>query len=661
MVILQYTMMKNIVWRTIIGFAAIVFALPPSAYAEISLPRLVSDHMVLQRDCKVKIWGWASPGEKVTVKFMANTLSTKTPGTGRWEIVLPAMKAGGPYRMTLKASNTLTINDILIGDVWLCGGQSNMEFKLNKVRDRYAKDISASAGYPIIEFAVKERYGYDKVSDVSGSWQPANPETVLQFTAVGYFFAQSLYDRYKVPIGLLYSAWPGTPAESWISEDGLKNFPRYTEEAKKFKDTAYVQQVLKKDKAVAEQWYANIKLNDQGSIPGKASWASLGTDTTDWKKITFPGYWETQGLANTDGVVWVKKTITVPRSMAGKDLKLSLGLIDDIDTTYFNGEKVGTTDNKYNPRRYSIPARLVKEGLNTITIRIIDNEGTGGLVKGKTDELSYGTTNINLSGSWIYKVGYRSSPLPVQSFTRIYYKPAILYHPMIEPLTSYTIKGAIWYQGEANTGWDKAIEYRKLLPTLIDEWRRAWNQGKFPFLIVQLPNFMKPSDVPQQSGWALLRESQSVIAATTPNCGLAVTIDLGEENDIHPFNKKDVGKRLALVAGRIVYPDSATLSAAPVYQSMRVEGNQIILSFSKTGKGLVVKGDTLKQFAIAGADKHFIWATAKIQGNNIVVSSPGISAPVAVRYAWADNPAGCNLYSADDVPVSPFRTDSWDK
>jgi sialate O-acetylesterase len=653
--------MKNIFGLIIMALAASLFVAPLPASAEISLPRLVSDHMVLQRDSKVRIWGWASPGEKVTVKFMGISLTTTTPGSGRWEIVLPAMKAGGPYSMTLKASNTLTINDILIGDVWLCGGQSNMEFKLNKVRDRYAKDISTAANYPIREFAVKEKYGYDKVSDVSGSWQTANPETVLQFTAVGYFFAQSLYERYKVPIGLLYSAWPGTPAESWISEEGLKSFPRYTEEAKKFRDTAYAQQVLRKDKAVADQWYANIRLNDQGAIPGKASWASLNTDTTDWKSIRFPGYWETQGLATTDGVVWVKKTITVPKSMTGKELKLSLGLIDDIDTTYFNGEKVGTTDNKYNPRRYVIPARLVKEGLNTITIRIIDNEGTGGIVKGKIDELSDGKTSIDLSGNWIYKIGYQSSPLPVQSFTRIYYKPAILYHPMIEPLTSYTIKGAIWYQGEANTGWDKAIEYRKLLPTMIDEWRRAWNQGNFPFLIVQLPNFMKPSDAPQQSGWALLRESQSVIAANIPNCGLAVIIDLGEENDIHPSNKKDVGKRLALSAEKVAYPDSGTISPTPIYRSMRIDGNKIILSFNKTGKGLVAKGGTLKQFAIAGADKHFVWGTAEIQGSTIVVSAPDIPAPVAVRYAWADNPIGCNLYSAEDVPVSPFRTDDWNK
>ena len=643
-------------------YTGLVILLPLFSQADVSLPRLVSDNMVLQRNSKLNIWGWASPGEKIAVEFNRYKLHTTTDANGKWQLVLPEMKAGGPFAMTIKGNNTLVVNNILIGEVWLCGGQSNMEFKLNKVRDRYAQDIANSGKYPIREFAVKEKYGFDKVVDVEGSWKMADPLNVLQFTAVGYFFAKHLYDQYKVPVGLIYSSWPGTPAESWISEEVLKkDFPHYAEVIKQYKDTAYVNEVLKKDRTVADEWYAATKLNDKGTASRQASWANPAADTAGWKNIRFPGYWETQGLSNIDGVVWIKKTINIPSSMAGKDLQLHLGLIDDIDTTYFNGQRVGYTDNKYNPRRYVIPAKLVKAGLNTLTIRIIDNEGNGGIVPGKTYDITDGETAIDLSGDWLYKIGYAGKPLPVQSFTRIYYKPGILYHTMIEPLTPYTIKGAIWYQGEANTGPSKAIEYRKLLPTMITEWRNAWGQGNFPFLIVQLANFMKPPVLPQESGWAMLRESQLMVAATVPNSGLAVAIDLGEENDIHPPNKKDVGIRLALGAQKVAYHDDKVAFSGPVYKTMEVKGDKVLLAFDHTGKGLTAKAGSLKQFAIAGADKRFVWASAKIEGDKVVVWSKEVPAPVAVRYAWADNPAGCSLYNADGLPASPFRTDDWNK
>ena len=637
----------------------LLFACPFLPYAQVTLPHLVSDSMVLQRNEPVRIWGWASPGENVSVVFKGRQYKAITGIDKKWSVTLPSMKEGGPYDMVIKASNEITIKGILVGEVWLCSGQSNMEFPLSRLREKYSDDIARSANYQVREFDVKERYSFMPQEDVEGSWKPSNPNSLTRFSAVAWFFAQSLYDKYKVPIGLIHSSWPGTPAESWISEKGLKDFPQYIAIANKFRDTAYSNGLLRKDKQVTDNWYNTVNASDKGLME-KGTWASYSNyKKEDWKPITFPGYWEKQGAGNIDGVVWVRKSIQVPASFIGKDVYLEMGMIDDIDTTYIDGVKVGSTNSKYNPRYYKIPAGLLKEGYNTIVIRIIDNEGEGGIIPGRPFRLRSDTSSINLAGQWEYRVGYVSTPLPVQSFTRVYYTPECLYYGMIEPLTPYTIKGAIWYQGESNATQQKAFEYRELLPAMIREWRDKWGEGNFPFLIVQLANYMQPPVQPGESNWAMLRESQSVIAATEPDCGLAVAIDIGEANDIHPLNKKDVGRRLALAAEKVAYHDHRIIYSGPTYQSMSIDGNKVILSFQNTGNGLMAKDGNLKQFAIAGADKKFVWANAAIQGDKVVVWSDSITTPVAVRYAWADNPQGCNLYNKEGLPASPFRTDSW--
>jgi len=634
-----------------------------SLQAQVTLPRLVSDGMVLQRNQPIHLWGWASPGEQVTISFNNQTYIARADNDKNWEMSLPPMKEGGPYTMNIKASNEINLKDILIGDVWLCSGQSNMEYQLYKSKDRYAAEIATSANPMIHEFDVKQRYSFFPVTDIEGGqWKPANPGNVPWFTAVGYFFGRALYDQYKVPIGILHCSWPGSNAEGWISREGLKEYPQYLEQATLFSDTTYANGLLRKDQAVSDAWYKNIRDNDQGIMGNLSVWANNHyTDTADWKLITVPGFWESQGPGNIDGVVWFKKTIDVPAAMAGKDAFLELGIIDDIDTTWFNGQRIGYTNNKYSLRKYKIPASLLQAGKNVITIRIIDNEGNGGVIPGKTYRLvsADGSTSIPVTGEWKFKVGYASQPLPVQSFTRIYYKPTTEFYGMLQPITGYGIKGALWYQGEANASKGRAYEYRKLLPTMIREWRSLFKQGDFPFLIVQLANFMQAPQQPQESNWAMLRESQSVVAATEPNCGLAVAIDIGEANDIHPTNKKEVSRRLALVAEKMAYHDNKVVAAGPTYQSMRVKDNTIILSFTNIGKGLVAKNGALKQFAIAGADKHFVWATARIEGSKVIVSAKEVANPVAVRYAWADNPEGSNLYNEEDLPASPFRTDEW--
>ena len=626
-----------------------VLAMPFMALSQIKLPSLVSDSMVLQRNQNVKIWGWATPGENITVSFRQKTHKAVTGSDKKWAITLPPMKEGGPYDMVIKGSNEITVHNILVGDVWLCSGQSNMEFPMSRVMGKYAEDVARSASLPIREFAVKQRYSFSPVTtDVEGSWKPANPATIGRFSAVGYFLAQSLYDKYKVPIGILHSSWPGTPAESWISEKGLQPFPHYIEIAKQYADSAYSNGLLRKEKQETDEWYRNVNRNNKSIVE------------SNWKQMTIPGYWEQQGEPNLDGIVWIRKKINVPAGFANDKVSLELGLVDDIDSTFINGQFVGYSNNRYLPRKYAIPAGLLKPGENTIRIRILDNGGAGGIAPGKTYRLTNGTASIELSGQWDYQVtSVANAALPAP--TRIFYKPVCLYYGMIEPISWYAIKGAAWYQGEANTGPSKAFEYRSLLPAMIREWRSIWQQGNFPFLIVQLANYMQPKEQPAESGWAMLRESQSVIAATEPNCGLAVAIDIGEANDIHPFDKKNVGIRLALQAEKVAYGDKTVVASGPAYQSMTIKGNKIILSFSDIGAGLVAKNGKLQQFAIAGADKQFVWADAVIEGNKVVVQASGIDKPLAVRYAWADNPQGCNLYNKEGLPASPFRTDNWSK
>jgi sialate O-acetylesterase len=313
---------------------------------------------------------------------------------------------------------------------------------------------------------------------------------------------------------------------------------------------------------------------------------------------------------------------------------------------------VGTTSYQYPPRWYSLPPNVLKAGPNTVVVRVISNIGKGGFVLDKPYQIVCEGGTIDLKGPWLYRLGARMEPLASQTFIR--WKPLGLFNAMLAPLLNYAIKGVIWYQGESNA--ERPIEYRDLFPAVIRDWRAKWNQGDFPFLFVQLPNFMEAKDQPSESNWALLREAQ-LRTLSLPRTGMAVAIDIGEWNDIHPLNKKDVGKRLALAAQKVAYADDKVVYSGPIYQSMKVDGDKIIIAFTNTGSGLVARGEELKTFAIAGSDKRFVWAKAKIENNRVVVWSEMVSNPVAVRYAWADNPEGANLYNAEGLPASPFRTD----
>jgi sialate O-acetylesterase len=525
-----------------------------------------------------------------------------------------------------------------------------MELTMERVKEKYPDIIAAANNPDIRQFVVPDKFDFNNpCTDVaSGNWVSADSKTILEFSAVAYFFAKEIHAQYKVPIGLINSALGGSPAEAWLSEDALKEFPAYYDEAQKFKNIALIAQIENHDREVENNWYSLLHQQDEGI---SHDWKSPSLQDADWKEMAIPGYWANGDLKDINGVVWFRKEIVVPASMVGQPAKLLLGRIVDADSVFINGIFIGTTSYQYPPRRYAVPATVLKEGRNTIVVRVINNAGQGGFVPDKPYTLSVHNEVIDLKGNWKYRLGARMDALPSHTFIR--WKPLGLYNAMIAPLLNYPIKGVIWYQGEANT--NKPDEYGALFKTLITDWRAKWNQGDFPFLYVQLANFMEVKKTPSESNWAALRQAQ-LNTLSVPNTGMAVTIDAGEWNDIHPLNKQVVGQRLALLAKRLAYGDKKVISAGPVYQSMEIKGNKIIIHFSNTGSGLMAKGNTaLTYFSIAGADKKFMWAKAMIKDHQVIVWNDAIAHPVAVRYAWADNPAGANLYSKEGLPASPFE------
>ncbi|PTQ96648.1 sialate O-acetylesterase [Mucilaginibacter yixingensis] len=633
-----------------------------SSKADVRLPQLIGDGMVLQRDVKLKVWGWASPAEHVSVKINGKTANCIAAQDGKWLATLPAMKAGGPYTMTVDGKNHIILKDILIGDVWFCSGQSNMVLPVERVKERYPEEV-ASANYPQIR-----NFFIPTASDVRGQhadlppgkWRPTNPKTVLEFGAASYFFAKQLYLKYHVPIGIINSSVGGTPIQAWIGADGFKSLSGYQKRLDQFKDSSFMNRVTRaRRQADASHTQATDPDPDKG-LSGGVKWYAPGFIPQNWHKFWLPGYWADQGVRGLNGVVWFRKEVNIPESMVGQAAKLFMGRIVDADETYVNGQKVGNTTYQYPPRRYDIPAGLLKAGKNVIVIRLTNTIGKGGFVPDKRYELTDGKTSIDLRGDWLYQVGQVLSPFrAMENIDRdavfsAQNEPTGLYNTMVAPAINYAVKGMVWYQGESNPG---TPDYHELLTTLITSWRADWRQGNVPFLIVQLPNFGDAQYSPSESQWAQIREAE-LQSLALPNTGLAVTIDAGEWNDVHPVNKEDVGDRLALAAEKIAYGDTKVVASGPIFQSAQVQDHQIVLSFNSVGGGLIAKGgEPLTQFAIAGEDKKFVWADARIDGDKVIVSSARIDHPLYARYAWADNPDGANLYNQEGLPASPFRTD----
>jgi len=620
----------------------LIFSTSP-AFADIKLPQLISDHMVLQRDIKLKIWGWASPKEKISVDFNGKKEKTVTDVNGKWLLELPAMKAGGPYKMVLKGNNQITLSDIYIGDVWFASGQSNMVLPMERLKERYPDEVANDNFPQIRNFFVPT---YANVSIISedlppGEWKPAVGDNILGFGGTTYFFAKMLYQKYKVPIGIINSSVGGVPIEAWMSAEAFKELPEYSDKIKNFRDTVYMSDMLKKQKANSTPPINLIQPEADKGVSGPIKWTDPDYVPENWHKFWLPGYWADQGVKDLNGILYFRKEIEVPASMTGVPAKLFVGRIIDSDSTFVNGEFVGNITYQYPPRRYNVPAGLLKPGKNTIVVKVTSTSGKGGFVPDKNYSLNANDQRIDLRGDWIYQVGQvqpkvnidnsinRSAPFIAQN------EPTGLYNTMAAPAINYRIKGFLWYQGETNSSRPK--EYAKLLSTLITDWRNKWGEGNIPFIYAQLPNFMEVNYSPSESDWAQLRKSQ-LKALSIPNTGMSVGIDAGEWNDIHPLNKKDIGERLALWAEYLAYGAKDIVHSGPIYQSYKIEGNKIILSFSGIGSGLMIKGGgDLYYFAIAGADKRYVWAKAAIEDDKVIVWNNDIQNPKYVRYAWADN------------------------
>ncbi|VAX24387.1 Sialic acid-specific 9-O-acetylesterase, partial [hydrothermal vent metagenome] len=600
---------------------------PPAK--DITLVPLFTDNMVLQQKQDIPIWGKAEPGGEVLVTLNKQEKKGIVDDEGNWKVSLAPVPAGGPYELVISGEKTHRIKNVMVGEVWVCSGQSNMEMPLAGwgIINNYKKEI-ANANYPNIRLLVVEKKAANTPQEKfnSDGWKECSSESIPEFSAVAYFFGRYLHGELNVPIGLIETAWGGTVAEAWTSGPALKKFPEFKDIVEKIaadKSTDEEREIATKKMIAA--WPDKIEeiLVNSGTFNHGFQKADYNTDK--WKTMKLPTTWEETGL-DYDGVVWFSKEVKVPKSWEGKDLVLTLGKINDYDITWFNGKRVGRGTDVADFRVYKIPGNIVKAGENKITVQVLDIGNHGGLY-GPANRMKLSTKDksISLVGNWKYKVDpikIDINKLPVKpSLNFSPNRPSVLYNGMINPLLPYGIRGAIWYQGESNAG--RALQYRSLFKSLINDWRKAWGEGDFPFLFVQLANFMKRYDEPVDESWSYLREAQTM-ALQLPNTGMAVTIDIGNAIDIHPKNKQDVGKRLALIALAKVYGKNIPYSG-PMYKSMKIEGDKIILQFDNTNKGLKTKGDKkLKGFAIGGKDKKFVWAKAKIEGNEVVVSNSKI-------------------------------------
>lgn len=621
--------------------------------AKVSMPGIFTENMVLQRDQAVKVWGWADAGEKIEVTFNGQKLKTKANKQGKWTVQLKPMAFGGPYVMNIKGkNNTISLDNILIGDIWLCSGQSNMEWVVSNSANAAEEIINAN--YPLIRsFNVVKDVSISQKDNLEGAWQICSPATVGNFSAVAYFFARNLHQELNVPIGIINSSWGGTDIETWISPSTFSQLPPLFSERYKGKVSIDNFNEFVEKNNIAQEAYYKALTNESGIREG---WYKPEHNTSSWEEMTIPQLWENV-LGDVDGIIWFTYDFDLPKEFTGKPAKLFLGVIDDDDITWINGRQVGETIGYAEKRIYDIPDNLLKEGKNTITVRVADGSGGGGLY-GKPEELFVFIDGYkqSLAGNWKYKQSVTNTLFNYVNISPNMV-PSLLYNAMINPIIDFGIKGSIWYQGE-NNAWD-ATNYQTLFPTMIRDWRAKWGYD-FPFYWVQLANFMAKDNVPVDSDWARLREAQTMTQAVSKT-GQAVIVDIGEADDIHPRNKQDVGRRLALIALNKEYGKSDVVYSGPTFKSLQINGDKAIIDFDHIADGLVVdsKYGYIEGFAVAGNDKKFHWAKAYKDGNDkIVVYCKEVPNPVAVRYGWSNNP-DMNLYNSAGLPACPFRTDNW--
>jgi sialate O-acetylesterase len=646
--------------------------------SDLKLPALIGDNMMLQQKTNTKIWGKAAPGQKIQVSASWKINGkTKVAENGKWSVILPTPEAGGPYTITISARDTsITINNVLIGDVWFCSGQSNMEMPLAgwppKDTIMYSAKTIRSASIPEIRlFNVQKRVAGEPVDDCSGKWEICSPESVKQFSATAFFFGKKLYDELHKPVGLIESAWGGTPSEAWTSEGSLEKAGEFVNDLKEIKESIPLvdeyRSWLNGHKQIEvkqpgdDQW-KNLSFNDENA-------PSMSFNDKDWPVMALPKTFENV-TGEFDGAVWFRKTIELPKNFSGKDMILSLGPIDDMDRTYFNGELVGANETAgvwQLDRIYTVPASLVRTGPNIIAVRVIDTQGGGGIygAPGKMN-LSLKANpaiSVSIEGDWKYQpvAELINSKFYIYDITKDEFharkrpksigpnSPASLFNGMVNPVLPFQIKGAIWYQGEANVG--RAEQYGKIFPAMIQDWREAWGIKDFPFYFVQIAPYIYSGVDSSES--AFLRYSQEK-ALQLPNTGMVVTLDIATVMNIHPPFKKEVGDRLAILALVKDYGFKMPFEG-PVYKSMSIDGNTVNVKFDNAGTGLVSPNSDLNEFEIAGRNGKYVRAKAKIVNDVVAVSSPLIKDPVSVRYCWR-NGSVASLFNSEGLPARQFRT-----
>ena len=647
--------MKKLLTALMIGASA------TGARADVKPAFAFTDNMVLQRGIAVPVWGTATPGERVTVAFAGQQKATIANEAGQWALKLdPLVASSDPAELTVSGKDRVVLKNVVVGEVWICSGQSNMELKV-EVCDHAQKEI-AEAGHPLIRlFATPQIPANEPLRSIHGArWVECSPATIAKFSALGYYFGRELQRKLGVPIGLINSSWGGTRAEWWMSDEALNKIPAMASaqaqrEAKIAHSMSHSQEPLY---SLAPEVTADVK---NGGLP--LGWADLPDPQGDWREMILPAQWQKRG-PDFSGVLWFRKTLDIPAQWAGRELMLSVGAVDKSETTYFNNVKVGSFGMDTNPhawlmnREYAVPAELSKHGRAVVTVRVYSEVYDGGMT-GPADKMKLTCPSlpespaISLAGTWKYAVECNYGLRACLAST--------LFNGMISPWTRFALRGAIWYQGESNA--DAPELYQQIICGMIQDWRAHWNLGDFPFLIVQLSNINNlggkgPALYGDTDTWPVVREAQRS-ALRLPNTGLVTHIDLNPAGALHPGNKQDLGARLALNALHNVYGQKEVEGSGPVLESTTREGAAIRLHFSHLGGGLVAKGgEPLKGFVICGAHQKFVPAEATIHGADILVSSPSVAEPLAVRYGWADNPE-CNLFNQAGLPASPFRTDDF--
>lgn len=630
---------------------ALLLMVCSSLDATIVLPKFFSDNMVLQRNRAIPVWGMADANEKLTIRFHNQVKYTKAGKDGKWMIQLDTETAGGPYILSIKGKNSgVEIANVLVGEVWICSGQSNMEWTVvNSLNAK--KEIEESGNDFIRHIKVARDINSLPNKDITaGNWQVSSPATAGDFTALGYFFAKKLYNELKIPIGLINASWGGTNIETWISRKGFESSDAFKEMIAGMPQVNLdsLSKVKVKGTVARIEKLQGTKLNSLET----ALFKEVSFNDAAWPLINQPQLWEQQSIGELDGVVWLRKTIVLTPELAGKEAVLELSKIDDDDETYVNGTKVGSTSQWDAKRKYTVPAGVLKEGKNVIAVRVVDNGGGGGIYGDAAEvKLTAGTTSIPLNGEWKFQVE------SIKKTTNENSLPSLCYNAMISPLVPFAFQGVLWYQGESNAG--RAYQYRKAFPLLINDWRQQWNNPGMPFYFVQLATFNTSGNSNEGCDWAELREAQTM-TLSLPHTGMSVTTDVGDPKDIHPRNKQEVGKRLASLALNNIY-NTKMVCSGPMYKTMEIKGSQVILSFDNTGTGLFTpdKYGYIRGFEIAGNDRVFHFAKAFIKGNTVVVFSENVDRPEAVHFGWVGNAEECNLFNKDGFPAVPFRTDEW--